>query len=103
MKGEKIDLDYVLNEFGILDAGQLNTIIGFGTVGWSAALDLKDRLAEMKAMDHHVRIAEGLAWIFHDISQNAISARDFLRDLPERWKESEAESKRLMEQYRNKL
>jgi len=31
MKEEKIDLDYVLNDFGMIDAGQLSTIIGFAT------------------------------------------------------------------------
>jgi hypothetical protein len=99
MKEERIDLDYVLNDFGMLDAGELNTIIGFSTVGWAAALDLKERLAETRAMDNHIRIAEGLAWIFHEIDENATSTRDFLHNLPERWKEHKAEMERLMAKY----
>jgi len=95
MKSEKIDLDYVLNELAILGAGQLNTIIGFSTVGWAAGLDLKDRLADAKARDHHVRIAEGLAWMFYEITLSALSINKSFDALPECWEEHKAAMAKL--------
>ena len=88
-KEKKIALDYVLGDFGMLDAGQISTIIGFASVGWSASLDLKERLDQSSnaAYEHHSRIAEGLAEIFHQIGQNAVSISELFGTLPKRWEE----------------
>jgi hypothetical protein len=100
MKEDKIDQDFVLNEFGMLGAGQLNSIIGFATVGWSAAHDLRERLADSNVMEFHIQIVEGLAEIFHEIGQNALSTRDFLQNLPEHWEEHKQRMDQMMAEYR---